>query len=375
MADEPYKIGIVGLGRIAGVHQQGYRMFDLPVVAGYDPLPEARARFLAGQPGARAYDSLAGLLADPDVTLVDLAAPHHHDARLPAVAQIAAAGKPAFLQKPLAMTYGEAAEIVDLLAGAGVPAMVNQNLCFTPGGLALPPLVLEQRALGQPFLAQLDLRLRFDCPPDNWFGKDERWWTQGHTVHHLALFQMVFGPPERVYAVRGRDPTQPGVVHEGYGQLMLSYRSGLEITVASTGTYYGSHPRPYGSEELWIQGPDGIIDWQPEGGYTLSRRADQDRPDARERREYVATPGRWFPDAFGKAMAHFQAALRAGEEPLCNVADNLYVMAAVEAAYQSAARKQAVTLAEIMGRRYDPDYGPGWWHGYHRWTPPEPAAI
>lgn len=363
-SDQPLKIGMVGLGRIAAVHQEGYRMFGLPVAAGYDPQPAARERFAVAQPGARVYDTLAGLLGDPEVMVVDLATPHHRTARIPVLEQVATAGKPVFIQKPLAMTYEDAAESAGLLEQAGVPGMVNQNLCFAPGGLALPVLLLERKVVGEPFVAHVELRLRFDCPPDNWFGKDERWWTIGHTVHHLSVLHMVFGPPERVYAVAGLDPKQPGVSYDGYGHLVLSYPSGLHVTVISTGTYYGAHPKPYNTEEIWVQGPAGIIDWQPEGGITITLREDWDR------REFVATPGHWFPDAFGLAMAHFQQALRAGAESLCSVRDNLYVMAVIEAAYRSSQRKQAVTLAEIMGDRYDAGYGPGWWHGYHKWTRP-----
>ncbi len=272
------------------------------------------------------------------------------------------------------MCYADALEMVEALESTGTVGMVNQNMCFTPGGRALPPLLIDQQILGQPFLAHMELRYCFDCLPDHWFGKDERWWTPGLTVHHLGLLQLLFGPPERVYAVVGRDPAQPGVPHDGFGHLTLSYPSGLLVMLLSTGTYYGVHPKRHGAEELWVQGPKGIVDWQPSEGFTITLREDLDRPEEAERARLVPTPGSWFPDAFGLGMHHLQQALQAGVEPLCSVQDNLYVMAVIEASYRSAATQAPVVLPSIMGDRYVREYGPGWLHGYRTWAQPEPVV-
>jgi predicted dehydrogenase len=371
----PLGIGIVGLGGVANAHQAGYEMFGLPVVAGFDPVPAARERFAGRQPQASVYDSLEALLDDPNVDVVDMATPHHRPSRVPLVEKVVGVGKPLFVQKPLGIRYEDALDIATILKDANVPGMVNQNMCFTPGGMALAPLVVDEKIVGEPFLGHMELRICFDTAPDHWYGKDERWWMVGHTVHHLAVLHMAFGPPERVYAVTGRDPSQPGVEHDGFGHLTLSYASGLHITLLSTGTYYGTSPKPYGSEELWVQGPLGVLDWRAEGGYTLSLRTGRENPDEAARRRFVPLEGHWFPDAFGLGMAHFQGAVRAGVEPLCSVQDNLYVMAVIEAAYLSSGRRQAVMVHEVMGERYDPAYGPGWRHGWHDWHRPEPIKT
>jgi hypothetical protein len=73
-------------------------------------------------------------------------------------------------------------------------------------------------------------------------------------------------------------------------------------------------------------------------------------------------------------MAHFQAAIRAGREPLCSVTDNLYLMALMEAGHRSHETGLVVALPDVMGDRYDPAYGPGWRHGYREWTPPSSIA-
>ncbi len=368
-------IGLVGLGGITPTHLNGYAHFGLPVVAGYDIASQARSRFAGSQPQATVYDELDALLDDPKVAFIDLAAPYHRAIRLPTVQKLAQARKPVLFQKPFAMYYQDALEFVETLEATGTVGMVNQNMCFTPGGLALAPVVVEQKPVGEPFLAQMEVREVFDFSPDGWQGKDERWWTLGMTVHHLSFLHLLFGAPERVYAVMGRDPKQSGVAHESFGQLMLSYASGLHITLLSTGAYYGKNPVLHTQEEFWIQGPDGIIDWQPENGYSITLRANRGKTDLAERHQFTATSGRWFPEAFGLTMAHLQQAVAAHAEPLCSVQDNLYVIAAMEAAYRSAQSGHSVRLAEIMGARYQREYGPGWLHGYRAWQSPHGAAC
>lgn len=370
----PLGIGQVGLGSITGPHREGYRLYSQPVVAGYDPDPAARARLSEDSPTATVHTSLADLLADPAVGVIDLATPHHRAARLPVVEDIVAAGKPFLVQKPLAMTYSEALELVECAESGGVVGMVNQNMCFTPSAIALQQALLGDRLVGEPSYAQLVAQYQFDTDYHPWFGKDDRWWTVGLSVHHLGLLQVLFGPPERVYAMTGRDVSQPGVTVDGWGHLALTYPSGLQVVVVSTGTYYGTEPVRHGNEAVWVQGPDGVIDWRPEGDVVLSRRVDGGGEI--DRRSIEPTErGTWFPHAFGLTMAHFRQALAAARSPLCSLGDNLYVMAVIEATYRSSAERRVVPLEEIMGERYDPHYGTGWSHGFADWSPPRAAAT
>lgn len=369
----PYQgVGQVGLGGITVVHRQGYRKLGIPVVAGFDPDEGARLRFQLDAPEAAVYSSLEELLADTRVAVIDLATPHHRAMRLPALERIAEARKPVLLQKPLAMNYAEALEVVELVEGAGVKLMVNQNMCFAPGALALEQALLIDNAVGPPAYAQMIMQYCFDTGNHPWFGRDDRWWTVGLTVHHLGLLHVLHGPPERVYATIGQDTSQPGVSTEGYGHLALSYPSGLQVMIISTGTYYGLHEVTHQNEACWVQGPKGLIDWNPNGPVTLSTR----NANGEMLRSPLPTPGgSWFPDAFGLAMEHFQQALAQQADPLCSGPDNLYVMATVEAAYRSASEGRSIHLSDVMNDLYDPEYGTGWSHGLNTWEPPRLAEA
>jgi predicted dehydrogenase len=367
----PFGIGQVGLGSITVPHREGYRLYGQPVVAGYDPDETARARFASDSPAARVHTSLRELLADPEVGVIDLATPHHRSTRLPVVEEIAQAGKPFLVQKPLAMTYSDALELVEIAERAGVTGMVNQNMSFTPSAIALAEAVVSDRLVGEPEYAQLLCQYQFDTDYHPWFGKDDRWWTAGLSVHHLGLLQLLFGPPSTVFALTGHDVAQPGVTVDGWGHIAMRYASGLQLMLVSTGTYYGTEQVRHGNEAVWLQGPDGLIDWRPEGDVVVSTRT----ADGIVRRSIEPhTRGTWFPHAFGLTMAHFRQALAAGRAPLCSVQDNLNVMAVIEAAYRSGADRRAVSLEEIMGDRYEQDYGPGYLRGFKDWAPPLPST-
>lgn len=364
-------IGQIGLGGITEIHRAGYELYSQPVVAGADPNAAARERFAADRTDAAVYERVEDLLADPAVGVIDLATPHHRNTRVPLMERIAASGKPVLIQKPLAMNYRDALEVTEICERSGVTAMVNQNMCFSPAALALERALLVDRAVGTPTYGQIQLQYRFDTDYHPWFGKDDRWWTIGLTVHHLGLLQLLFGPPASVYAMLGQDTGQPGVTKDGYGHLALTYPDGLQVLVVSTGTYYGTDSVRHGEEKVWVQGTEGIVDWSPHTSGTISRRG----PAGIERTSLDPPfDGRWFPHAFGLTMAHFRDSVRLGLSPRCSVTDNLHVMAVVEAAYRSGAERRVVPTEEIMGGRYDPDYGSGWSHGAESWTPPHPVV-
>lgn len=353
-------IGQVGVGGIAATHREGYDALGLSVVAGYDIATAALAGFREERPDAAAYDQLSALLADPAVGVVDVAAPHQQGLRTELLEAVLKAGKPALVQKPLAVSYPEAEQIAVLAERFGVPVMVNQNMCFAPNLLGLQHLVCVERLIGTPSYAQIRTEAKFDTDRHPWYGRYTRWWTAAVGVHHLALAHHLLGPPETVYALIGHEPGQPGVTgNDGYGHLALKYANGMQALVILSGTYYGAHQVSHGSEFIWVQGPDGGVDCRPDGDLVVSTR----RSDSRRNIDRITRPrmisGDWFPMGFGLSMRHFQDALAEGVAPWCSITDNLYVVAAIEAAYRSAVERREVSIESIMDDRYDPAYGPG----------------
>lgn len=97
---------------------------DFAVVAGADPRPEARGR-LAEEFGAAGYDNAAQLCADPRVEAVYVATPHEDHAAGALLAL--GAGKPVLVEKPMAVSLGDAAAMVDAARRAGQPLIVGHS--------------------------------------------------------------------------------------------------------------------------------------------------------------------------------------------------------------------------------------------------------
>ena len=88
-----------------------------------------RARELAARYGFRLSGDLEDAIADPAVQAILLATPH--SLHVEQVCKVAAAGKPVWCEKPLALTRKEAARAVAAVTAAGVPLGIGNNKrCF-----------------------------------------------------------------------------------------------------------------------------------------------------------------------------------------------------------------------------------------------------
>jgi len=121
---------MVGLGRwgqtiLNSIQGKSER---LRIVHGVSKEPEV-ARDLAKRHGFRLSTELADALADPEVQAVLLATPH--SLHVEQVRLAAAAGKPVWCEKPLALTRAEAERAVAAVRAAGVPlGSGNNKRCF-----------------------------------------------------------------------------------------------------------------------------------------------------------------------------------------------------------------------------------------------------
>jgi predicted dehydrogenase len=122
-------VAVVGLGRWGrGIVEAAAKGGRLRVVRGVSKEPEL-ARDLAARHGFALSPEFAEALADPRVQAVLLATPH--SLHVEQIVAVAAAGKPVWCEKPLALTLAEAARAVAACRAAGVPfALGNNKRCF-----------------------------------------------------------------------------------------------------------------------------------------------------------------------------------------------------------------------------------------------------
>lgn len=149
------RVGIVGLGR-AGLKSHVPELAEYAdryvVAAGFDPVPD-RVAELTRATGAAACASLQELIEHPDVDLVDVA---NRSIDHAATARMALeAGKLVLVEKPLAVTYDEARELValDRRLGGG-RLFVRHNRRFDPDFVHLREII-RSGVLGDVFEIKL----------------------------------------------------------------------------------------------------------------------------------------------------------------------------------------------------------------------------
>src|SRR5262249_37742740 len=154
-----FRIGCIGAGFIMrDCHLVAYRQagFNPVAIASRDP---AHAGEVAKRHGiGRVHVCYADLLADPAVEVLDIAVPPDVQ---PGIIREAVRHKDPLrgilAQKPLAMSYREARECVEICRQAGIKLAVNQNMRYDQSVRALKDL-LNKGWLGEPVLATIEMR-------------------------------------------------------------------------------------------------------------------------------------------------------------------------------------------------------------------------
>ncbi|MCY6381899.1 Gfo/Idh/MocA family protein [Hoeflea prorocentri] len=126
-AAAPIGVGLIGLGNSGWYyHAEGtltrHPHYELVAVSSRTV---ERARAAAERFGAKAYDDWRALIDDPKVQLVVIATPH--DLHLPMTLAAAAARKHIVVEKPMAKSTAETAEMMAAADNAGVVLSVFQN--------------------------------------------------------------------------------------------------------------------------------------------------------------------------------------------------------------------------------------------------------
>ncbi len=349
-----FRIGCIGAGFIMrDCHLVAYRRagFNPAAIASRDP---SHARAAAEQHQIpRTHDTVADLLADPAIEVLDIAVPPDVQ---PALIRQAVAHKDhirgILAQKPLALSYREAKECVELCARAGITLAVNQNMRYDQSVRALKD-ILRRGWLGEPVLGTIDMRAIPHWMP----------WSQGlpslatfvMSIHHLDTFRYWFGTPDRVLASTRPDPRTQFPHSDGINLYILEYDSGCR---AASWDDVWTGPAREGSENdigiHWrVEGTDGLargaIGWP---SYPARTPSTLDFTSKRQPGYWLSPRWKevWFPDAFIGTMAQLLCALEDGAEPEISGRDNLETIALCEAVFTAAREHRVVNVTEILGK-------------------------
>jgi len=121
---ETVRWGIIGCGDVTEIKSgPGFQKADGSALVAVMRRDRAKAEDYAHRHGVpRAYDHAADLLADPDVDAVYIATPPSSHCEL--ALQVAAAGKPCLVEKPMAVTHAQCLRMVDAFRRTGQPLWV-----------------------------------------------------------------------------------------------------------------------------------------------------------------------------------------------------------------------------------------------------------
>lgn len=350
-ARSDFGIGAVGAGFIMrDVQLKAYADAGFHVAAITSRTPEIAHEVadLRGIP--RVYETLEQMLADPSVEILDIAVPP--DQQLAIVHQAVRHGthlKGILAQKPLAVTYQEAVQIVELCRESGLTLAVNQNMRYDQSIRALKTL-LDQGVLGEPVLATIEMRA---VPHwQAWLPEYGRLTLLNMSIHHLDSFRYLFGDPESLYVSARKDPRTTFAHEDGICLYILEYANGLR---ASAWDDVWAGPRN-DKDDL-----SPYIKWRVEGTAglaegTLGWPQYPNRTPSTLTFTTMAQPGLWitprwrevwFPDAFQAPMADLMNAIATNTESATSGDDNLGTMALIEAGYRSIGEHRPVAISEI----------------------------
>lgn len=198
MSPRKIRVAIVGCGNIANRYADRIKTYAACELVGFSDLDPSRARDFAAKYGGKAYENLAALLADPSVELVVNLTIHF--AHYEVVKQCLLAGKHVHTEKPLAIQYSEAKELVELAAARGL-RLGSAPVTYMGEAQQTAWQLLRSGKAGRVRLAYADInhgRIEEWHPNPEPFYEVGIQWDVG--VYPLTLLTTMFGPVRRVTA-------------------------------------------------------------------------------------------------------------------------------------------------------------------------------
>ncbi|MGI6213920.1 MAG: Gfo/Idh/MocA family protein [Christensenellales bacterium] len=136
------KFVIVGCGRIATLHVAGYKdREDAELYGVFDKNSQAAQKFAEEHNIPKVYSSYEEVLADPDVTGVEILVPHHLHKAL--AIQACEAKKHVSVQKPMALNLAECDAMIDAAKKNNVKLKVFENFVHYPPYKLLKDLIAK----------------------------------------------------------------------------------------------------------------------------------------------------------------------------------------------------------------------------------------
>lgn len=258
-ASTPFGIAIVGLGNAAKPHARA--LLDLQragtvAVSGVYARDGQRRDVFAAAHGFAAAASVEALIADPRTQALLLLTPPN--ARHELLQLAIAHRKPVLMEKPVARTTAEAAQLVALADAAQLPLGIVLQHRKRRGAQALARLLGDGR-LGRIGIVRLSVpwwrdQAYYDTPGRGTIARDGGGVLLSQAIHALDLMLHLLGPVTAVTAMAATT-TVHRMETEDFASAGMKFASGAVGSLFATTAAY-----PGGSEVLWVDGDEGAAE-------------------------------------------------------------------------------------------------------------------
>ncbi len=330
---------LIGCGYFGRIQLDGWQRVTGARIEAVCDTDAGRAAAVARDFGARACADVREMLDRERPDFLDIATrPSGHP---PLVRLAAEHGIPALCQKPMANTWEEAVAMAEVARRAGIRLMINENWRWQPWYRKIRQL-LDSGACGQVIFYRFHHRRRDgsgDAPYPNqpYFKEMPRLLIFETLVHFLDTARFLFGEIGEILCRTAR--INPVIAGEDLAVMTVRHDSGL---LGEIGGHRFGEPEDEGPAmcDARIEGAASAIRVRNTGEVFLAGERVFDP---------AGIPG-YKGDSCRATQQHFVDCLRSGAPFETGADPYLATVAAVEAAYRSAAENRPVAIREILGR-------------------------
>lgn len=335
---DPLRVAIVGLG-VWGQSQMQRAVPSSPfidLVAAYDLNDRLLSDFCESQ-NVRALESFDAILDDDEIEAALLFTPN--PAHPEQAQKLAAAGKHAYLTKPIANHAKEGVDMIATAKQAGTVLFVDHGNSVSPPMKAIKRS-LKEGLIGDVVMAQANRSVGVFWQIDESSWRYHRESCPGGAaiqvgVYKTAMLYYLFGKPLRVTGTAGYGPT--GATSESSLVLTIEYESGCRATFLS------SYTSKVNTQYLHLFGIEGNIYWGPQYIHPEVKYIREDEWD------YKVLPIT-DADSMLDPKEQFYRQVRHGETPDFTTDLALHAVTPVDAGLRAAARGEVVEIDEVLER-------------------------
>jgi len=329
------KVGLLGAGRIAGVHATAITSNPGSTLVAVSDINADAAAKLAAQYGAKARATDA-ILNDPaiDAVLIATSTDTHSDL----IERATGAGKAVLCEKPVDLSLARAQACQKVAAKNGKPVMIGFNRRFDPNFAALKA-ALDKGEIGRPELLSIT---SFDpAPPPVAYIKVSGGLFRDMMIHDFDMANFLMGAaPVSVSAV-GTSIVDPAIGAAGdvdTAVVTLSYADGrIAVIKNSRRAVYGYDQR------VELLGSEGLLQAQNMLENTVVKSTAAGVTGAKPTYFFLER----YMAAYAAEWAAFVAAVTEGTPVPVTLGDGVAALAMAEAATRSAKAGQPVSLSDV----------------------------